>query len=256
MARGNRYKNDNKPKKKLFAVIILIFFLILLIISASKIIGYIKDNKDNEKVFDEISKDILIEDKAEIENEEDKYKIDFASLKEKNSDTVGFLKVNGTDIEFVVVKGKDNSYYLNHNFEKHENVAGWIFADYNNKLDGSDKNIIIYGHNMKNGTMFASLKNILTEEWQKNEDNRKIVFITENEKAMYEVFSVYQVEDEAYYVTTNFKEGEFKKFVDKIKSRSKYNFEVEVSENDNILTLSTCANNNKYRVVLHAKKVK
>ena len=206
MSKGTRYKNRQKAKKRLIAFILLIFFLILLIISGSKIIGYIKDNKANEKVFDDIAKDIVIEENAEIENEEDKYKIDFASLKEKNQDTVGFLKVNGTDIEFVVVKGKDNSYYLNHNFEKHENVAGWIFADYNNKLDGSDKNIIIYGHNMRNGSMFSSLKNILNEDWQKNENNRKIVFITEQEKAMYEVFSVYQVEDEEYFVKTSFKE--------------------------------------------------
>ena len=204
MSKGNRYKE--KSKNKVFAFVLLICFLILFIVSASKIISYIKDNKVNKEVFDEIAKDIVIEDNSNIENEEDKYKIDFASLNEKNSDTVGFLKVNGTDIEFVVVKGKDNSYYLNHNFERAENVAGWIFADYNNKLDGSDKNIIIYGHNMRNGSMFSSLKNILNEDWQKNENNRKIVFITEQEKAMYEVFSVYQVEDEEYFVKTSFKE--------------------------------------------------
>lgn len=87
MNKGTRYKRKEKTKNKLFAFILLIFFLILLFISVIKIIDYINDNKENEKVFEEIAKDIVIEDNNEIIQEEDKYKIDFASLKEKNSDT-------------------------------------------------------------------------------------------------------------------------------------------------------------------------
>ena len=168
---------------------------------------------------------------------------------------VGFIKVNGTDVRHIVVQSSDNEFYLHHNFEKNWNNAGWIFADYRNKFDGTDKNIILYGHNRKDGSMFGTLKYAQTEEWYSNEDNRIVVFITPNEKVNYEVFSAYTIQTEDYYITTKFKDGEFEKFVKKIKSRSVYDFGVEVGENDQILTFSTCAGEN-YRTVLHAKKVK
>lgn len=256
MAKGTRYIETNKNKGKIIAFIMLIVFIILLIFSSIKVLGYIKYSKDNEKIFDKIKKDVEIVDVPEETSKDEKYKIDFASLKEKNFDTVGFLKVNGTDIEHIVVQGKDNNYYLSHNFEKNENSAGWIFADYRNKLNGTDKNIIIYGHNMRNNTMFGTLKNILNIDWQENENNRNITFITENESALYEVFSVYQIEAEDYYMKTDFSIEEFKEYIENMKSRSRYNFNIDVNEDDTILTLSTCADNNKYRVVLHAKKVK
>ena len=153
------------------------------------------------------------------------------------------------------VKGTNNSYYLKHNFNKESNSAGWIFADYKNKVDGTDKNLVIYGHNMRNDSMFGSLKNILNDDWHNEEENKYVTFITENDNSIYEVFSVYQVADEDYYITTDFKDNEFNDFIKTIKSRSKFDFDVDINENDNILTLSTCANNNKYRVVLHAKKI-
>ena len=114
----------------------------------------------------------------------------------------------------------------------------------------------MYGHNRKDGSMFATLKGILSPEWYNNEENRNIIFNTENENSIYEVFSVYQIENEEYYIQTEFKtEDKFEKFIETIKKRSIKDFGVEVTSEDSILTLSTCANNNKYRVVLHAKKV-
>ena len=189
-----------------------------------------------------------------MDSNNEEYKIDFAKLKQKNSDAIAWIKVNGTDIDFPVVKGTDNSYYLTHNFDKEKNKAGWIFADYRNKFDGTDKNIIIYGHNMKNGSMFASLKDVIKEEWYNNENNKYIALITENENCKYQVFSVYQIETEEYYLQTNI--SNFKEFVEKIKGRSKKDFNVDIKETDSILTLSTCADNTKYRVVLHAVKIK
>ena len=110
--------------------------------------------------------------------------------------------------------------------------------------------------NRRDGSMFGTLKNILTEEWQNNTDNFSILLITENEKSEYKVFSVYRIEKEDYYITTNFgTDNKFKEFIDVIKSRSVKDFNVNVSIEDHILTLSTCADNNKYRVVLHAKKI-
>ena len=237
-----------KSKKNIIPNLLLIVFIVMLIISSVQIIKWYKENKQNKKIQEKISEAIIIN--------EEKTLIDFDKLKELNKDTIGWLKVNGTDIEYAVVKANDNSYYLDHNFENEYNKAGWIFADYKNKLDGTDKNIVIYGHNRRDGSMFASLKNILKEEWYLNPQNRKITFITENEECIYEVFSIYQIEAEDYYITINFKNEEFLEYIETVKSRSIKDFNVEVTEEDNILTLSTCGNDNDYRVVLHAKEIR
>lgn len=190
------------------------------------------------------------------QTEEQIYKINFEKLKNTNDDTVGFIKVNGTQIEYPIVKTTNNDYYLKHSFDKTYNAAGWVFADYRNKLDGTDKNIIIYGHNRKNGTMFSSLRHILNKNWYENEENRRIQLITENAEITYEVFSIYQIEKEEYYIQTNFNSDEqFSTFIKTLKNRSIKDFNIDVNSEDSILTLSTCANDNNYRVVLHAKKI-
>ncbi len=182
--------------------------------------------------------------------------IDISKLKEMNADTVGYLVVNNTDIDYVVVKAKDNDYYLKHNFNKKYSSAGWVFADYRDNFDGNDKNIIIYGHNMLNGSMFGTLKKILTKEWYTNKENHIIKFITEEGTNYYEVFSVYNIKKEDYYIRTDFKNNTaYKNFIRTIKKRSIYKFNVDTDNTDQILTLSTCSNNGKNRVVLHAKRI-
>lgn len=257
----------DKKRKKFFYRLFIILFILIIIYCSIKIGKWCADNKENKNVQNEISKMITIKEKKEsINNEGEKenkelqqneYEVDFKALKEKNPDTVAWLKVNGTNIEYVVVKTKDNKYYLKHNFNKEYNVGGWIFADYKNKIDGSDKNIVIYGHNMRDNSMFGSLKDVIKKKWYNNEENYEITFVTENETSIYKVFSVYQIEDEDYYIQTNFKNNsDFKNFINTLKKRSIKKFNIDVTENDSILTLSTCANNNLYRVVLHAKKIK
>lgn len=248
----DRLKSARNEKN--IGIIKWIIFLILVVIfvfSAVQIWVYVAQWQENEKIKKELSDYVSVSD-----NSESVIDVDLKSLKEKNSDTVGFLRVKGTDIAYVVVKGEDNSYYLDHNFDKKPNKAGWIFADCKNKFDGNDKNIVIYGHNMKSGSMFATLKNVLEAEWQEKEENHYIDFITENEKAKYQVFSTYQIEAEDYYNMTKFLNNiSYEKFLDKIKSRSNKDFGVEITSRNKILTLSTCANNNRQRVVLHAKKI-
>lgn len=249
-----RAKHYNKKKSNILSIILMCFFIILLLYSGTKIVIWYMNNQNNKKISDEIAEFVTVDETKE--DNEEKYVVDFEKLKEKNSDIVAWLKVNGTNIETIVVKSTNNDYYLTHNFNKEYNAAGWIFADYKNKLDGTDKNLVIYGHNMRDNSMFGSLKWVINEDWYNNEDNKYITLITENETQIYEVFSVYQIEKEDYYIQTNFNtEKEFSTFLETIKKRSKKDFNVDVNKEDNILTLSTCANNNKYRVVLHAKKV-
>ena len=246
----------NKSKKYMKAILNLVIYIMLLSIllySGIKIYKWYKDNTNNNEITEQIKETVKIEDKDENKKE---YKIDFNKLKEQNSDTVAWIKVNNTNIEYPVVKAQNNDFYLKHSFDKSNNSAGWIFADYRNKFDGIDKNIIIYGHNMKDNSMFGSLKNILNSDWYDNEENTNITLYTENEKCIYKVFSIYKIESEDYYIKTEFSDdNNFEQFVNTIKKRSIKEFNTDVSKDDNILTLSTCANNNKYRVVLHAKKI-
>ena len=246
-----------KRKYKLKNLVVICFIIICLsifIYSVYNIYNWKKDVNDNDDVVKKIDDSIkIIKDEK---TNEDKYDIDFETLKNENSDTVAYLSVNGTNINYVVVKAKDNDYYLKHNFNKKYNVAGWIFADYKNKFDNADKNIVIYGHNTKNGSMFGSMKNILKKSWQENEDNLNITLVTQSETYIYKVFSVYSIVPEDYYINTEFNSNEeYTKFLNTIKSRSIYDFKTNLNENDTILTLSTCALNGTRRVVLHAKKV-
>ena len=244
-------------KKRIIILLFILLFLTMIVISSIRIVKYIKDNKENEKIKNELKNSIFIENNLnlniKVSNELEKYKIDFETLKSKNKDTVAYLKVKNTDIDYIVVKGEDNTYYLRHNFDKKWNYSGWVFADYHNKFDETDKNIVIYGHNIKDTSMFGTLKNVLEKEWYENEENKYVVLVTENGTYYYQVFSIYSVEIEDYYINTIFNENEFEEFINTIKNRSIYDYGVEVSGEDKVLTLSSCISNGKKRVVLHAK---
>ena len=140
-----------------------------------------RNNENNKtKIIQENLKDLT---KLKKGNNE----INFEELKSQNSDTVFYLKVNNTNISYPVVKYSDNNYYLNHSFDKSKNSAGWLFADYKNKLDGTDKNIVVYGYNRRDGSMFGTLKNILNKEWYDNTDNMDIVYMDIRGKHIYKV---------------------------------------------------------------------
>ncbi len=244
-----------KKYRILLTSIFIIICLIGLIYSLINIINWKKDVDDNKKIQDQIEDNIIIVEPTKEETKV-KYDIDFKTLKETNKDTIAYVKVNNTNIDYVVVKGSNNSYYLNHNFEKNWNIAGWIFGDYHNKFDESDRNLIIYGHNTKDGSMFGTLKNVLNKEWYENEENHIVVLVTENGQYEYRVFSSYSITPEDYYINTIFKDNnEFDGFVKKLKSRSVYDYNVEVTGEDKILTLSSCIGDGKKRVVLHAKLI-
>lgn len=246
-----------KNKKVILNIIIYMILFFALIYSGIKILKWYKDKTNNNKIAEQIKSTVIVEENEEENENKEKYTVDFNKLKEQNNETVAWIKVNNTNVEYPVVKATDNSFYLNHSFDKSKNSAGWIFADYRNKFDGTDRNIIIYGHNRRDGSMFGSMKNIFNSVRYDNEENTDITLYTENEKSNYKVFSIYKIESEDYYIKTDFSnENEFEKFIEILKKRSIKEFDIDVSKEDNILTLSTCANNNKYRVVLHAKNIR
>lgn len=243
----------NKIVNLTFKILMLICVLSFLY-SGYRIIDWYISNKKNAQIKEEISKAITIEEPKENGSNDVVYNVDFKALKAKNSDTVAYLKVNNTNIDYVVVRALNNEYYLYHNFNREYNISGWVFMDYKNKLDGTDKNIIIYGHNTKDDSMFGSLKNTLNEEWYENEENQIITLVTENETIKYQIFSIYIVNKEDYYIKTQF--DDYLKFLDTIKSRSIKKFDVLLYEEDSILTLSTCSSGESKRLVVHAKRLK
>ena len=245
----------NRKRNRLKFIVFYIVSIIVLIFSLTNFVrGYSQDVEINT-----LTKNLgncITENKTEGQDE-NQFIVDFGELNTINSDTVGWLKVNGIEINMPIVRTTDNNYYLKHSFDKKNNVSGWAFADYRNKFDGTDKNIIIYGHNRRDDIMFSPLINVVNADWYNVEENTIITFIDENQgEKKYQIFSVYQIEVEDYYIQTFFsKDSEYQKFLDTLKSRSIKDFNVEVTSNDKILTLSTCGNNSKYRVILHAKQI-
>lgn len=245
-------KVQNKKNKTVFPLFRIVSVIIILV-CVFYIAIWLKGNSDNNKMLERAHSAVTLEN---IDGISKIVSVDFEALKQINSDTVGWIKVNNTKVDYPVVQTGNNSYYLNHSFDKSYNVLGWVFMDYRIDENETDKNITIYGHNAKNGSMFASLKDILKEEWYSNEENLNVLYVNEEGSHTYKVFSIYQIEEETYY-TNNFfsSDAEYEEFIDVIKGRSIVDFRVDVTKDDQILTLSTCANNNKYRVVLHAKKI-
>ena len=258
----------------------LIICLITFTYSTVKIFMWHEDNVNTDKIVDEITNNTIVEEVNESENIEiigenetlqtdtkktsiywsyikmNLINVDFDDLKKKNKDTRGWIQVSGTNINYPFVQAKDNKYYLTHSFEKKYTDAGWVFLDYRNDINNLSKNNIIYGHARLNKTMFGTLKNVLTKKWYNNKDNHVIKLSTEKENTLWQIFSVYSIKTETYYITTSFKnDDEFKKFIDTFKKRSKYKFDANVSVNDTVLTLSTCHNTDE-KIVVHAKLIK
>ena len=283
---GLNYQKDvlkkTKKKKKLvlkkkFVILFLILFSSLGIYSGLNVLRWLIDAKNTKKQIENVQEVVKIEEVVSSENveiinppeeevnEENLYwdyikinliNVDFNDLKEKNSDTVGWLQVSGTNINYPFVQTTDNAYYLKKNFNKKYSSAGWVFMDYRNNLQNLDQNTIIYAHGRIDGTMFGSLKNVTSDTWCNNQDNHIVKISTEYQNTLWQVFSVYIIPNTNDYLEINFNDNEkYMEFLNMIKERSKYNFDVSLNEFDKILTLSTCYKQND-RVVLHAKLIK
>lgn len=176
----------------------------------------------------------------------------FDSLLKMNKDTVGWIYVKNTNINYPVVQGNRNNYYLWRDFNKKRNNYGWIFMDYRNNHNNLDQNTIIYGHNVKEGIMFGTMRTMMNPSWYNKTDNRLITFNTLNKKMQWLMFSTYRIPATEDYLKTNFDtEEEFMEFINLIKSRSKKDFKVDIKPTDKILTMQTCSSNNT-RNVVHA----
>ncbi len=253
---------------------IVIACIIIFILLGFKTFRWKMDSNDIKKQIDDINEIIkeeviLDSDKTEIiePNEEinkdnpyldyikmNMINVNLDDLKKINSDVKGWIKVNGTNVNYPFVQAKDNSYYLTHSFNKSYNQAGWVFLDYRNSE--INKHIILYAHGRSDKTMFGSLKDILTNGWSEDKNNFVIKMSTFKENSLWQIFSVYRIPTTSDYLQIEFEnDDKFLEFANILKNRSSYNFNTNISKDDKILTLSTCYNN-KEKVVLHAKLIK
>lgn len=183
--------------------------------------------------------------------------IDFESLRKINTDVIGWIYVEALDgVSYPVVKGKDNDEYLHMTYEKNYNFAGTIFIDYENKPDFSDCNTLVYGHNMKNGTMFGQLKNFSKDDSAYNKSKYFWIF-TPEKIYRYEIISAYTTAvDSDTYTLFKGPGQEFVDYMNKIVSYSDIKTTPgELSVEDKIVTLSTCTGNESTRYVVQGKRV-
>ena len=180
-------------------------------------------------------------------------------LRNENKDVVGWIEMPGdTKINYPVVQGEDNDYYLHYAYNGAYNPAGSIYLDYRNSVSVStNRHTVIYGHNMESGSpMFANLLHFQDESYWKN--NRYIHIYTDEAMYTYEVFAAYEtspqlagVENHSWRMNFNKDEKLFLQWVDSVRARSDISPKVTIEGNSRILTLSTCMNVNENRYVVH-----
>ena len=264
-----------KEKKSHLASIGNIITILILVIAigvcayaGGNLYKIFSEYKAGSDEYAKISDMVVTEKKAEVKDEtwvdeETKKKswtapldIDYKKLSEINPDFVGWLYVEALpDISYPVVHYDDNDFYLHRTFEKQDNFAGTIFTDCQNKKKLEDSNTIIYGHNMKNGSMFGQLKQFkLPETIQKS---KYIWILTADEACKYEIFSCYTAEvgSDTYTLIKGPGKG-LVEYAEKMQAKDNLGLpKREFDVKDKIITLSTCTGNEATRYVVQAVKV-
>lgn len=186
---------------------------------------------------------------------EEKFYARYSHLLSLNQEIVGWIRLPNTMINYPVVKADNNQFYLKHNFYKEPSKAGAIFMDFRNEPAAKEKHKIIYGHHMKDGSMFGDLKKYRTADFLY--ENPIIEFNTLYEDIKWEIFSVYVTGVDFYYIKTDYSDKEdYRSFIESISEKSIFRIDTEVTEEDQILTLSTCSYEfEDARFVIHAKRI-
>lgn len=271
---GAQIKKDSKAKR-IIMDILLVFFLLVAAGSAAYIGIYYYNSSKSEKQFDDLKEEFVEDYEDEQGNEayvdiqvgDENYKIfkKYSRLYEQNQDFIGWLTIDGTGIDYpVMYTPEDEEYYLHKSFEKEYSASGTLFIDTSSVPTGNvTDNILIYGHNMKSGTMFHGLLDYQTEEFYQN--HQYIKFDTLEGEGTYKVIAafytqVYSDDDTAHYHYYDFfdagNEEDFDEYVQFVKSNTAYTIPETAEYGDQLITLSTCAYHVKNgRFVVVAKKI-
>ena len=214
--------------------------------------------EDYENLRQEVSKEENINEETETEESVSiTIPIDFETLWEKNKDIYAWLSIEGTEIEYPILQHPDDDeYYLNHTVDKKSGLPGSIYTEPTyNGTDFSDRNTLIYGHNMKNGTMFGQLDKYKDPTYLK--EHNTIVIYTPEHIYTYKVFASITYDNRHIMYSFDFdKKSGMQEFLDSIRKVNNLNTyideTIEVTSSDRIITLSTCNGNKKQRFLVEA----
>ena len=208
---------------------------------------------EDPKTLPERLEDALYE--TTVENEESKSlpilknPVDFTQLQAINPEVIGWIRVGAINVSYPVAQAKDNDFYLHRTFRKVDNFAGCIFENCDNSPYFTDQNTVIYGHNMKNGSMFGQLRLFTKQETL--DKNPYFWMFTPNFIFQYRIISCAVVGITGDPYTTRFTEEDFQKFIDDTLSRSEIDCgDVTVTTSDRLMTLSTCTGDSSTRRIL------
>ena len=239
-------------KIKVLLFLVLLFSLIYCIF---KVYEIYKDEKDTTDIKKELIESISI---PEI-SEETSFNVDFTELRKINSDIIGWIVIEGTQINYPIVQAKNNSFYLNHSYDKKWSGFGSIFMDYKSTSDFSDYNTFIYGHHTKNGSMFGELYKYLDESFYK--EHPFFYLYTPKNNYKVEIFSSYidKSDSDSYKDQFSSKE-DYQYYLKYIINKSKYNTGIKVDFNkDKIITLYSCSREGNWmkkdRYFIHGKLI-
>ena len=233
--------------------ILNIFLCLILIFSLYKILFKIVDYKKASTTYTQIEEIFINESKNNTKENI------FPKMKDLNSDYSFWINVENTTVNYPVVKGNNNFDYLKQNFNKENSSSGSIFLDYRNVFT-EDFNTLIYGHNMKNKTMFNHIENYKDEEFFKQ--NNKIKITDKDSVYTYEVFSVYLADglkntDPHYLVNASMDTFEIDTYISEIQSNSLHQNNLKVTPYDKIITFVTYSyESDDIRTLVHAKLIK
>ncbi|MDO4553804.1 MAG: class B sortase [Lachnospiraceae bacterium] len=240
--------------------IVLLICIVVFCFSAYKLVGYLTEYRKGEQEYSELSSCVTMETEETEDGKTDSGKehppaVDFSSLKELNEDVVGWITIPDTVINYPIVQGTDNEYYLGRTFEKRSNYTGAIFLDAENSRDFSSDNSIIYGHNLKTGKMFGSLRFYEDKEYW--EDHPYIWIITESASMKYEIFSSYRTDADSSVYTLEFASNEEEEtYLKDCVAAGYYETGIVPEAKDFIVTLSTCTSDTEEgRRVVQARKI-
>lgn len=265
--KNNTQKQPEQKKKKkgdVLLTIALIAAIVVFCYAAFNLYHIYTEYKKGTDEYNQIEEMAVTErdaDSAEVAGPSAQIKppieVDFDKLKSVNEDVVGWIYVDALpDISYPIVKGKDNQTYLHQTYEKNYNFAGTIFVDYENSGDFSDCNTLVYGHNMKNGSMFGHLKKFREDDRLYKQD-KYFWILTPERNYRYEIISAYTtgVNSDTYTLFKGPGE-EFEKYLETIKGYSEIQTDdTDLTIKDKIVTLSTCTGNESTRFVVQGKRV-
>lgn len=242
---------------KIISSIILVIAIGVFLFSAYKLYEIFAEYNKGVSEYKNIQEVVIQEEPKTEEEERPTFVVDFETLKEINPDTVAWIRFDEpSQISYPVVRGLDNNKYLKTTFEGNRNAAGTLFVDVQNAGDFTDKNTFIYGHNMKNGSMFGQLRKYKAKDFC-DANPFFYIYTPDGEETTYQIFAVSIVKDtsrsyQKYYAN----DEDFLDYITFIREGALYATDVEVAADSNIVSLSTCTNvRDDERLLVHGVKI-